>query len=474
MVKKGGLDNLKDYKFFQKVSEEISQLDLSAQKFINELITDPKSSGLDTKQFYIYGVKQKDGFYGAAVFKMDKLSTFDKKMKELAQLDDSDISIEDKGDYKLITPERSSALVWDESLLFILGGDLYDIDYKELFTLSEDKSILSIDDFRTFYKGSHDIGLWCSYQQLMDMIGSLSNEPMPAILNELSNTFVHSYVNFEKGEIKATGKMSPQSKIDEYYKKYPVIKNDFNDKLLEDFPETSYLSLKLAVNWSEYLKLINETMSSSLSQGTYQTERLKEVFEDPTVKTVLDALGGDVLFGIYGFAQGPIPMPLIGLSFTVNSENDFNNLLALLPAEAYQKTGDYYTMGFGMGIAAYFGYKDNRVFATDDADAIAAFAGKGFSKTLKNNSLSDSYKKDPFVFYFNLDLDTYPESIKAMLQSGAPREVRNYLSLLDPYKDFTYTANKSGEFVFSLKFKDQSQNSLKVLLKNMDDTASKY
>ena len=470
LTKKGGLDNLKEYKFFQKISKEIAEQQPEVQKFLNELIANPKSSGLDTKQSYIYGVGKSENFYGACVFKMDNLSTFDKHIAELVKLEES-ISVEDKGDYKLISPDKTAALVWNEGLLFILGGELSSINYAELFTLTEDKSILSQNDFQAFMKQSHDIGFWCSYQQLMDMVGSISGEQLPAIINNFSNTFIHSYVSFENGEIKVSGKMSPQSKVDEFNKKYPIVKKDFNDKLLGDFPETSYLSFKMAINWSEYLKLISETMTSS---GNYQTEQIKQMFEAPEVKAILDALGGDILFGIYGFAQGPIPIPLMGLSFTVKSENDFNNLLALLPSGTTQKTGDYYTMGVGMGMAIYLAYKDNRAFVTDDLDAIVAFTGKGFDKTLKNNSLASSYKNDPCVFYLNLDLDTYPGSIKTMLQTGAPRELRNYLSLLDPYKDFTYTTNKDGEFVLSVKFKDQNQNALKVLLKNLDDTASKY
>ena len=469
LTKKGGLDNLKEYKFFQKISEEIAEQQPEVQKFLNELIADPKSSGLDTKQSYIYAVKRSDNFYGAGIFRMDDLSAFDKHVTEFIKLE-GNISIEDKGDYKLISPEETVALVWNENLLFILGGELNDVNYKDLFTLPESKSILSQDDFQSFIKQSHDIGFWCSYQQFVDMMAEVSNTPMPAILNDLSNTFIHSYVNFEKGEIKATGKMSPQSKVNEYNKKYPIIKKDFNDKLLGDFPEISYLSFKMAINWSEYLKLITEAFST----GSAQAEYTQMLAENPMIKTVFDALGGDVLFGIYGFAQGPLPIPLMGLGFTVKSEDDFNKILGLLPSGTSKKTGDYYTMGVLTGVPVYFAYKDNRVFVTADPDAIAAFTGKGFDKTLKNNSLASSYKNDPCVFYLNLDLDTYPESVKAMLQAGAPREIRDYLSLLDPYKDFTYTVNKDSEFALSLKFKDQSQNSLKVLLKNLDDTANKY
>ena len=466
--KKGGLDNLKEYKFYQKITEAIGEQKPEVQKFLNDLIADPKSSGVDTKQSYIYGAKRNDGFYGAGVFVMDNLSTFDKNLKKLIKSENSDLEIEDKGDYKLIGSESSSALVWNESLLFILGGDLSDFNYKGLFTLTEDKSILSVDDFQAFIKQSHDIGFWCSYQELMDVVAKESNTPIPAIASDLKGTFIHSYVNFENGEIKLAGKMSPQSKVDEYYKKYPIIKKDFNDKLLGDFPETAYLTFKVAINWSEYLKLITETFST----GSAHAEYAQVLKENPMIKTIFDALGGDVVYSIYGFAQGPMPIPLMGLSFTVKSESDFDNLRGLLPQEMIQKTGDYYTIG-SMGMGAYFAYKDNRVFVTDDTEAIKAFIGKGFDKTLKDNELSSNYKKDPCVFYINLDLETYPESIKMMLQTNTPPEVRNYLSLLDPYKDFSYTTNNNGEFAASLKFKDKSQNSLKVLIKSIDDAANK-
>jgi hypothetical protein len=262
-----------------------------------------------------------------------------------------------------------------------------------------------------------------------------------------------------------TGKMSPQSKVDEFYAKYPLIKKNFNNSLLEDFPENSYLSIKLAVNWDEYMKLFSEVASAT---DNYE---FQSILDDPTAKTVLNALDGDILLSLYGFAQGPMPIPLLGISFSVKSEDAFKSLLTLIPEEILQQTGDFYTIG-AMGMAAYVAYKDKRVLVTDDAEAITAFTGKGYGKNLKNSPLADSYKNDPSLFYLNLDLKSYPVSIQSLLQSETPRYAKSYLSLLDTYKDFSYGATKDNEFYLSLKFKDNSQNALKLFIKSLDDAAA--
>jgi hypothetical protein len=225
------------------------------------------------------------------------------------------------------------------------------------------------------------------------------------------------------------------------------------------------LALKFAVNLDEYLKLIKESIAS-LGDST-----VTAAFDNPPVQTIVGGLGGDFFLSLYGFAQGPIPIPLVGVSFSVKSEADFNNLLALVPQEVIQQTGQFYSIG-AMGFSIYVAYKDNRVFLTDDSEAITAFTGSGFAKNLKNTSLTDIYRKYPELVYFNLDLDAYPASIKTLLQSGPLKDAGPALSLLEKCKDITYGVNENKEVIFSFKFKDNKQNALKTLLKSIDELAA--
>ncbi|MDR1369325.1 MAG: DUF4836 family protein [Dysgonamonadaceae bacterium] len=472
MVQKGGLNKLPDYKLFQKVQGKMASMDTGIQKFIDEFLKDPKSSGLDFEKIYVYGVKEGDGFYCSANFKMDNRSTFEKKMTELSQIQGQNLpEVEDKGDYKIIDCNEV-IIAWNDNLLQLSGGDLSAFDHELLFNLPSDKSILSVADFAAFQKKPYDIGFWMSYGEFLKLMEQMSGVvKMPSYLNEFADSYVHSYVNFEDGELKALVRMSPQSKVDEFVKKYPVIKKESNTALLEDFPEKSYLLTKLSVNWEEYLKLMMESLSQMQMPSGANPSYL-QILEDPTVKTLFDIIEGDMLFSIYNLAQGPLPLPLAGLSFTLKNDGDFERLLALFPEEMLKQSGDYYVISTPFMIGIYIGYKDKRVLITDDADAIASFTGKGFSPNLKSNPMAEILKKSPALVYMNLDLETYPENLRTLLQNISP-EVNMGLSVLKPFKDMSYYANEKGEVIFSLKFKDSKQNSLKTILKLVDDTAFK-
>ncbi len=465
LMKKGGLDNLKDYKFFKFMETELANQKPEIKDFFNKFIENPKASGLDLKQSYVYGVLQPERYYAACTFKMDDLSKFENNMKELAKINKNVPAAQDKEIYKLIAQD-DLAFAWNKDLFFIFIGDLADVNFEESFAMPKEKSIINTEDFAAFMKQDYDIGFWASYSQLMGFYSQLTKMQMPDFTEIFKDSYLHTYLNFENGEIKLTGKMSPQSKVDAFYAKYPIIKKDLNNKVLEDFPENTYLTFRMAIDWNVYLNMINEYAA------TIGDPNIQMVFQDPTLKTIFNALGGDLIFNIYGFAQGPLPIPLLGLSATVNSKEDFDKILALIPQEIVQPVGQYYMIQLGMGAPVYLAYKDNRAFMTDDTDAIKAFTGKGYSKNLSNSILAKELKNDPTLMYINLDIDSYPENIKALLQKEGPEEIKMALSILKPFKEIVYGADKNSEMFLSLKFKDKSQNSLKLLLKSIDEMAT--
>jgi hypothetical protein len=466
LIKKGGLDNLKEYAFFQKIQKEIAEQDSEVQKFISNLIENPKSSGLDIETSYLYLAKKGDAFYVVNTFKIANLSDLEGNINNLIK-SDTDAAIEDKGDYKLIAQNSDFALAWNKEVFFAITGSPGGIPVEDVVSVSGEKNILSVSDFQEFRKVKSDIGLWFSYSELFDLLSITSsayNDIFPELVKDISGTYAHGYLNFENGEIALKASISPKSKIDELNKKYPIMKA-FNNDLLTDFPESSFLAFKFAFNLDEYLKLIKKSIASLDEQS------LNEALESPIVQTITNGLGGDFLASIYGFAQGPLPIPLVGISFSVKSEDDFNNLLALVPQDNLQHAGQFYSIG-AMGFSVYFAYKDNRVFLTDDSEAITAFTGSGYDKNLKNTSLTDIYKTYPNLLYFNLDLDAYPASIKNLLQTGPLKNAGTALSFLEEYKDITYGTTSNNELVFSFKFKNNKQNALKTLLKSIDKLAA--
>jgi hypothetical protein len=298
------------------------------------------------------------------------------------------------------------------------------------------------------------------------------------IFKELEGTYAYGYLNLENGEINLKSSMGPKDKIEGFMTKYPVIKKDFDETLYHAFPEQSFLAIKLSINIKEYLNCIKASVQaiSSNYDGEYNPySEVLSAFDDPSVQKVVDALNGDVLSSIYGFVEGMFPIPRTGIAFTVNGEKAFHDLLGMLPPDMWSKTGDYYTLspGGGMPASIVFGYKDNKVYVSDDIDAMVKFIDKGSEKNIAAGSLGERLKRNVMLFYVNLDLDAYPEHIKLLLQNTiGGRSYKQFSSYMNIYKELSYGLTGNYEFEASLKLKNANVNALKQILKNIDENTS--
>ena len=472
IMDKGGFNKPDEFKFFSLIRSEIEE---KRQKVFDEFIKDPKSAGLDFDVFYVYGRKNQpgNGMNVTCVIKLHDESKFVSTIKELDVPEP-----EDKGEYKLIVDDGSS-FVWNKNYLFISTGDnAEEIDFASLFTVNEETSITSNPGFKAFQSNAYDFGVWMDYGAFADFYSHVMNIGALDIFKDLAGSYIYGYLNFENGEINFKSSMGPKEKIDEFKTKYPITKKDFDETLYQAFPEQSFLAMKLSINIKEYLNLIKTSMQtiSSNYDGEYNPySEVLNVFDDPSVQKVVDALNGDALMSIYGFVEGMFPIPRTGIAFTVNGENAFQDLLGMLPSEMWSKTGDYYTLTLGGGIPAsiVFAYKDNKVYVSDDIEAIQKFVDKGFEKNIASGSPGERLKRNIMLFYVNLDLDAYPEHIKLLLQNTTGgRSYKQFTSYINIYKELSYGLTGNYELEASLKLKNANVNALKQILKNIDENTS--
>ena len=453
IIDKGGLGNLKDFKFFKEIINNVENE--QALTVVENFVTNPKELGLNNDLSYIFGLSEGDDFGVAMSFGVENVSKLEKHINEL--LKDENVDIVDKGNYKIIN-EAGPAIAWSKDILIAGGMSEGTMDFGKLFSMSDSKSIASNSDFQTFHSRKFDVGIWLEYDKILDLASSISYMKQPDIFASISGMFLHSYINFDAGELKITYLMSPEAKVKEFNKRYPIIKKDFDNSLLRAFPEKSFFTWKFAFDIPAYIKMMEDVLDAN------EKAAIKEMMKDPTVSSIINGLGGDFLLSLYGFAQGPFPIPLAGIAFTVNSKDDFDKLISLVPLDLTKKDDYYFISVFGF--SAYVAYKDNKVFITDDDEAITAFTGKGFDKSLANSELNKSL----MYFYINLDVDSYPESIRNMLAEGGESMLGfQPLTFLRLYKDFSITMKNDYETEFSLKLSDKGQNSLKQLIKFIDE-----
>ena len=446
--------------------DKIKNVDEVTKNLIAEFAKNPKSLGIDLDRAYLFGIRQDAGIFIAMAMKMDKASAFEDNVQKLVRANIGDgVPVENNGAYKIISIDRVS-IVWNSELL-IVGAEEFSgkFDYSRLF-VSGNKTIANVPDFIEFHNRNCDIGAWVAYNEILNLTGAFSKLENLPVWEEIQDMYLHAYLNFDDGEMKFSFLSTPQSKLKEFYSKYPIIGKNFDNSLLSAFPEKSYLISKYSLNIPAYLEMIKDF---SKKTNNYSKSSIDRIFDDPEISAVINGLGGDMILSLYGFAQGPLPIPLAGFAFNVNSEADFKRLLKMIPQGMATFNGDYYVVSTGLMVSFYFAFRDNRIYVTDDADAIVAFTGKGYGKSLNSAALG----KNLSYFYINLDADSYPENVRNLLQKEAGSYIgAEPLKYLKPYRDFSITLNDDNETVVSLKFKDTRQNSLKQILKFVDETAA--
>ena len=114
-------------------------------------------------------------------------------------------------------------------------------------------------------------------------------------------------------------------------------------------------------------------------------------------------------------------------------------------------------------------FKDNKVYVSNDEEGLKMFLDKGFSKNLNNSEYADALINDVFYWNFNLDLASYPEHIITLLRAYMGHEYKIFESFVKIYKAFEYKIQKDNRMEFVLKMQSESNNSLKVILKNLDE-----
>jgi len=461
LIKKGGFDKLSQYKFYQDI---VASLEGNEQKdLILDILNNPKKRGVNIDQAYLFMEMQNEELRIVYLTAMKDQGLFEQNILKLSELPAE--HIQDNSSYKILVLDEA-CLVWNDKLLFLFAGEIENVNYDRYLNLPAEESLITLADFNEFAQRLSDVGLWLPMQMYFDLnekiikqSGFDMNIPM---LEDMDGVNMHAYLHFNDDEIKTEVFMTPKEKMDAFYAKYPIFKWESDQNMLKDFPETAYFAFKIAMNLPEYLKILKQ-VTSDMSLPKDEMALISDMLEDPTVNSVLNVLGGDIIFSLYGFGDGPMPMPLLGLSLTVNSESDFQKLLAEIPSGMLQEKGGYYEMDLDMA-TGYIACKDNRVFITADEKSLATFMGGGNSKNITNNAtIGKAMANSPTLFYINMNLDDYPKMIRDLAGMGLVDD--SAMKVMGTFKSFSMYMNSKYNVQASLKFSSSKDNSLKQLIK---------
>ncbi|MDR1338931.1 MAG: DUF4836 family protein [Prevotellaceae bacterium] len=465
---KSGLNSPDNYNFLNF----IKLMNSDAFQFIESLFKGSKDAGISADKILIYVSKLPDYAINISIADRQVFENWLKKAKSPEPVDE--------GEFRYISIDDMS-IAWNSGLVVISQNSTRE-KLAEQFKPKSDGLLATNDDFKQFISKKSDLRLWLRYAFFADLYENMAMSGMSSlILGEYANILTHSYLNFEDGKIAGTLSLSPAEEVAKLKKKFPVLKESFDRKIFKDMPEQSYLALNSFVNVEEYVKMIRQSINTWAEKNTnseldeLMEDRRKEiadVFESPELKTVVEALGGDLLFSIHGFNSGIISYPLASLSFTVKGESAFKNILNLVPKDFYTRQNSYYSLSANNTfIPVYFAYKDDRVFVSNDLEAVKTFVDGPKGKTFADNPVS-AQMTDKMMFYVNLDYETYPDNIKMLLQNFMGQGYKTFASVIDIYENMSFSGDTDYNFEFNLQLKNRNVNSLKQILKNLDTSLS--
>jgi hypothetical protein len=472
---KAGLDKPDDYKFFNL----LKVMDAASSNFLESFMKGSKEAGISAEKILVYVSKLPN--FAVIIPVIDKAAV-EERLKKIESSEPVD------GDgFRYLTTDNAISIAWNDNLAIISNASSRET-IAELFKSKDDGLLATNKDFETFLKKDADIRLWAQYNFLIDVYQNVmffvpddfegDKNPAMLLFDDLKTLSAHAYLNFENGKITGSALAYPPEEVEKLHQKYPLFKDRFNTVLTKDISELSYLAINCFLDVKEYVKVVRQNVEKILADGsisgsdvTEKQDELSAMFDSPEFKSVVDALDGDILLNIHGFTKGMFTYPLASIGFTVKNDEAFDNLLKLIPSKHYKKQENYYSLTTEQTfIPVYFAYKDNRVFVSNDLNATKSFIAGLSEKTFADNPIG-KIMSDRMLFYLNLNLNAYPENVKMLAQSSMGNEYKLFTSFIEIY-DYAYCAGDKYNTEFNLQLKNKEINSLKQILRNIDNIVS--
>ena len=453
LAKKADMKALKKSATFTSFSQEA----FANQPALKAIVDDPGKSGVAFKQVFVFLMNGKNL---GVTFALKSSSDFESTIQDVAKQENLNITIQSGSGYKYITlPQNDSAtLVWDKDKALFAANTPKEAAIK-LFNTPKEASIVTNKDFADFYKHKTEVAMWTNNETLYGSIGELLKNPMLLLQKELvKGTYSHYNLEFKEGEVAITTEVTPRAIAQKMNTQF--LKATPNNELLKYFPEKSFMLGKASINITEIANLLAKDKEYS---ALLTPENLK----------ILNSLDGDLLFSLFNFADGGLPMPQVAIAATVKDKTLYDFVVNKLLDGATKKDCGGYTAVTLQVYTFYVAQKDNILYIANSEEVVKSFAaGKPLSDNLTRSSLKGTTDSSSF-FYLNLDVDSYPSSFTSLLDTFNPGAGAKFRSAMF-FKDLQCTYDPStvtGSCV--LRLKETKDNSLAVILKKVDEMAGK-
>ena len=475
LINKGDLFNANQLETVQKVRSHRKDLKKEEIKLIDRIFEKPLSIGLNYEKdwfsFYLDEDENEERYFGMAlsVIQEEALTDF---MNEFLEVSGAAYEIKDAGNYKYTLTDKRTAFAWDKEKLLILAEESYRGDEKSLqakmeylFGLTPENQLIKEDGFKSFYKEKKDISLWVSSNLFKDEIEFKEFEEEYQII--ASDNYLSFYLTFDEGQVDIDASFKGNQSIEELIDENKVLADNFNTAILAHFSEDNLGLIALSINPSELFERIKDNRMVSMGNMSKVTpQEFLENMEGSIAFVVSNIEGSNASYDI---------KPSVALVFDIKDKELLEELMSIIPAEAFEEKSGYYQIKTGAKENAYLAFNSSVCLLSNKEAVIKAFkAGESVSNNLADSPIASAI--DDNGLYINLLLDETKlskgirESIERE-QTTAENELMKVLLQLSESID--YKLSNKNKTNLSLKIRDKEQNSLKVIIQTLDENFDK-
>ena len=502
LYQKADVEELQQLKSFQKLKEEISNDNKEMGEIFNEILKDPKSSGVDFKKnafFFVcdskkYGGDSRNPYIGVTAVLSDD-AKFKDLLNRVSQATKLQLDIKKEGALNIVYFNEGASLSWDNKKMLFLVNDNYstrvDVVLKKLYEQSKSEQITDIKGFSDFLDGQKDINVWLNFGGFMQddsmFLNGIAASLYKSLFNMQKDSYFYGFIDFGKDDIKLTTYSIYNQETAKLLKKYDLYDISFDKDILKNFPEKLPIAIGGAVNVKNYYEFLKAQFGKELNEDDLvkllNTQGL-------TKDNVLNFFGGSFMLAIEGFenqkyisydlvedeqsedgyeykeVEKERMFPVFGLSFNIGDKTLLDKGVAL--AHLALENG-YYKLPLQKDLTLYFAYNNKAFYGSNSPKGVETFLKGGVSNNAVKSDFGKHVSKDLAYFYMSLEPKDYPQEYVDIIREKNSREGSLAFDLFTQHStniECKRIDNSSAEFIYHLK--GIEKNSLNTFFKSID------
>ncbi len=489
VLKKADLANIKDYSFYSTFLTELENENKKYSEFVESTMSSPMKSGVDLLgSTFFYYLNKDEKNYTVIVLPIEKEKNYTEWVTEMLDISEAGLEIESGENCSYVDFSGNVVCAWNASasvVVYPIGSDAKSgaVEVAQgLMNLEKDNQISENKSFMDFYGKVKDISFWVDYS-IFDRFSEYKQIYDKMDL-DLSDAQLCGFIECLNGEVNIAteAKLPKEIDLSKYYG------SGLNDKVLAYAPADLLAVMSGSINTDVIVEAIKKS-------GT--DDSMIKAQTGFSIDEIINTFGGSIFIYVSGITNEKVEytdmelgeengmpsykevtktknsvLPKGAIIFDITGTKVLEKFEEMVKMMGMLTEHDGY-YEYKQGSTSYFfGYNSDVLVISLSKDIMDAFAKKGFSDNF--GSTDDGKKAKDNMSYFKIDFesDNYP---KELLDEYLSEDQKSQLlsALSSNTVSYIETTSKDNESHTVIKLKDDSENSLKFMLKKIDEIAKK-